>query len=479
MPVPNVLLIVLDTARSKTVLSGIESGLMPALKRIADEGTVYTNASSVAPWTLPSHASIFTGQYTGDHGTHANSREFVPSVTPVAEQLSREGYRTAGISANPWISPVFNFDRGFENFSMRWNAGWSEVDLTAAVRAESPVDKIKALWEQSTMASFPSVMFSAVKRKMSSENDDGAKRITDRAVNWIKQVNQGSAPFFLFLNYIEPHLPYDPPQEYIKTQLPNVSLERIAETNQDPWGYIAGTIDMEEHDFEILRGLYRAELSYLDTQLSRLFSILKDKGILEETMIVVVGDHGENIGEHGLMDHQYCLYETLLNVPLIIRYPQRFEADICDNLVETRDLYPTLLDVAGVSTEALPETVSKISLPNRSREYVLAQYVTPQPTMESLKEKIGTDFPTQKLDRSIQSVRNKRWKYIEYSDGSIELFDLTIEQHESKDHAKNIEIRERFRGILEEKFQSVRHLETESFKINDESKQRLEDLGYI
>ncbi|WP_101297046.1 sulfatase [Halegenticoccus soli] len=479
MSVPNVLLIVLDTARSRTVLSGLESGLMPAMKRVADEGTVYTNASSVAPWTLPSHASIFTGQYTSDHGTHANSREFTPSVSPLAEQLSQRGYRTAGISANPWISPVFGFDRGFEDFSMRWNAGWSEVDLTAAVRADSLVEKIKALWEQSSVASFPSVMFSAIKRKMSSEADDGAKRITNRAVNWMKQVNQKNVPFFLFLNYIEPHLPYRPPREFVEAQLPDIAVERIAETNQDPWAYIAGTIEMDENDFKILRGLYRAELAYLDTQLSRLFQVLKDEGILEETMIVIVGDHGENIGEHGLMDHQYCLYETLLNVPLIIRFPKRFDADTCDDLIETRDLYPTLLDAAGVSTDTLPATVSKTPLPRQSREYVFAQYITPQPSMDSLKGKVGSNVPTQRLDRSIQSVRDKHWKYIEYSDGSTELFDLTVDQYESNECGEDVERQDHFSSILDEKFDAIQSHESDSVEIDGESRQRLKDLGYI
>ena len=312
MDLPNILLLVMDTARAETVSAGIREGTLPTLARIAGEGTRFERAMTTAPWTLPSHASLFTGQYTSDHGTHAGARRFTPERLPLAEHLRENGYTTAGISANPWISPEFGFDRGFAYYSMGWDRAWNETALTAIMHRETRREQLEEFFGRVGLSDAPGFITNVIRNRLSPERsrDDGAERITSRAISWIED-RANNDPFFLFANYVEPHLRYDPPPEYRDRFLPEeASPEEAAAVNQDPWRYLTGDVEMDERDFQVLKALYRAELSYLDSQIERLYTSLADLGVLDETAIVIVGDHGENIGEHSLMDHQYCLRDA-------------------------------------------------------------------------------------------------------------------------------------------------------------------------
>jgi len=488
MDPPNVVVLVMDTVRAKTVRAGIRDGTLPTLATIAEEGTRFERAMTTAPWTLPSHASLFTGQYTSDHGTHAGAKRFTPDNEPLAECLRKNGYTTAGISANPWISPKFGFDSGFEYYSMGWDHAWNETALTAVIHRDTRREQFEEFLGRVGLSEVPGFLTNVIKNKLSTERsrDDGGKRITSRAISWI-QDREGTDPFFLFLNYVEPHLRYDPPPEYRDRFLPEgVSPAEAAQVNQDPWMYITGNVEMDDRDFRTLRALYEAELSYLDSQIGRLYRSLADLGALDETAIVVVGDHGENIGEHSLMDHQYCLYETLLHVPLLIRYPPRTDgAGVEDGLVEVRALYPTILDLAGIE-RATHRDVSSHSVfatsANNGREYTIAEYVTQQPSMEALERDVGyvPGQIEQRYDKALRSIRTSRWKYIESSDGSVELYDLDTDPGEREtvaaDHPDETD---RLGGLLVEELGEHRRAVRGQTSINAANEERLEDLGYL
>ncbi|WP_135855013.1 sulfatase [Halorussus salinus] len=481
MESPNIILLVMDTARAKTVVPALKKETLPHLSKFARDSVLFNNASTVAPWTLPSHASIFSGQYTSSHQTDANTPDFQPDSSSLAGKLSKNGYSTAGISANPWVSPEFNFDQGFDQFSMKWDEGWESFDVTAAVNAESTIEGLLKSIKQTPIQQLPALMKSLWhKRFHDSMSDNGAKEITTRAKRWIKQQKQESEPFFLFLNYLEPHLPYEPPSAFIEEFLSEEELATADEIDQDPWKFIVGRVEHDTNEFDLLRKLYLIEILYLDAQIGELFDFLKSEGVYEDTAIFIIGDHGENIGEHDLMDHQYCLYETLVNVPLLAKHPELETGTVDERLIESRDLYPTILQLAGIPMNNLPSPVSQEPITTSSRDYAISEYLTPQPDVDTLAKKVNADLSPSRFDRALRSIRTKEWKLIESSDGSHELYNVSIDVEEQNDlYDDEPDIAEKLRSRLSESIGPLTMSEASRQDISKNSKQRLEELGYL
>lgn len=493
---PNVLFLVMDTARAQSALPSENPGVMPNLESFQDEATTFSDAITSAPWTLPSHASMFTGQYTTDHGTNAGSVMFEPQVTPLAEQLRQSGYETMAISNNTWISPQFGFDVGFDHFYCGWELLKGGVDLQEIVRENySRIQQLKSIVDELTLNNLHrTILNTAYAWGYHRRYDYGAKFTNYRIKRILSKTRDQSQPFFMFVNYLEPHLTYDPPKPYRYEHVPDdLSREQLESVPQEQWEYLAGGVDMDDDDFRALEALYEGELSYLDYRLGQLFDFLRSEGILDETLVFVVGDHGENIGDHGLMDHQYSLNDTLLRVPLIVRHPELVPAGLkTDNLVELRDLYPTILDLCGVDA-TLPESVSSFPLSEDGyidettigdREFVFAEYTVPQPDVDELRSR--TDDEEQlsflySLDRSLRCLRTRDFKYIRGYDGSVELFDLNSDPSETNNIAENhSELVTDFEERLDTKFDSLeRSTGARLEDIGDGARDRLEDLGYI
>ena len=471
----------MDTARAKTTLPATYDRTLPHLAELSKDATVFENAATVAPWTLPSHASVFTGQYTSTHKTDAKTPLFEPDVSPLAEQLSNRGYLTGGISANPWVSPEFGFNRGFEDFSMKWDRGWNQIDLTAAVNSESTIEGLLTIFKQTSPRRYPTLLRSLWHKKFSkTPADNGANQITTRASEWIKNQSDSDDPFFLFLNYLEPHLPYTPPEEFSEEFLTAEELQKANEIDQDPWRYIAGQVSHSDEEFQLLEKLYLAEIKYLDAQIGRLFDWLKESGLYEETAIFVIGDHGENIGEHELMDHQYCLYDTLVNVPLLAKHPDLESGAVEERPVESRDLYPTILQLASVPTESLPETVSRETLTDSSREYTVSEYLTPQPSVDTLAEWVDTNETLDQFDRVFRAIRGTDWKLIESSDGTESLYHISEDPDEGADLAsEKTDTVKQLSTTLSDTVGKLERMDSERTEIDDQSRHRLEELGYL
>jgi arylsulfatase A-like enzyme len=473
MDAPNVLLIVLDTARASRVY---DSDLMPNLHSFASEGARYTNAYTTAPWSLSSHASLFTGQYTSDHRTHADAPQFTPETTPIAARLDEAGYETFAYSNNFWVSPSFGFDTGFDKYRVGWELfeggeGFAEVgkehtDIPGQIRAFGPKllsrDGLKTLANAFYLVTFW------------DRYDSGARRTTRRARKW---VGDSDDPFFMFLNYHEPHLDYDAPDEYIERVTPEGTAPPSADdVNQEAWDYVAGDTEMDESDFETLRLLYDAELHYLDMRLGQLFDTLEDEGALSETLVVVTSDHGENLGDHELMAHQYCLYDTLVHVPLIVRGPG-VEPGVRDGLVELRDLYETLLATAGVDDSPAFDLRG-----DPDREAVGAEYWQPPCPTAELRSTYG-ELPerVQKFDRGLQAIRTERWKLIVGTDGSTRLYDVASDPHEQTDVSdSNPAVVDRLADRIQSRFDPITAGgDSTNPDVSPVITNRLEDLGYI
>ncbi|MGQ3720244.1 sulfatase-like hydrolase/transferase [Natrialba aegyptia] len=486
-PQPNILLIVMDTARAQTVLNSEE--IMPNFHQLANEGSLFTNAFTTAPWTLPSHASLFTGQYTSTHATHAGSKYFDPDVPPLAEQLNDSGYQTVAFSNNVWISPEFGFDRGFDQFKTSMSLVESDTDLISiAKEKDGLLEQSQAVGKALCRRDGHRTLLNAVYAKFLRERYDSGAYLTNwRIRRWLSSSRNPDQPFFMFVNYLEPHLEYDPPKKFRDEFLPEGMDPSYAEAvNQDAWAYICGQIEMNERDFEALSALYKAELRYLDYRIGQVYEYLTEHDLLEETMIVITGDHGENIGDHGLMDHQYCLYDTLLHVPLLIRYPEQFPAgNTCDELVELKDIYPTLLEI--VKNEAIENSSHSVRglqelMTEGGKEYIFSEYMKPQPSMNALKTRTG-HLPTdiRKYDRTLHAIRDTDWKFIKGSDGSSELYNISSDPFEqceiSNEYPEKVDeltlVLDKQLGL----FDNVS--ESPTVDMSSSTQERLEDLGYL
>ena len=482
----NIALIVMDTARYDSILD--TQAKLSTLKKLQKRGTAYTSAFASAPWTLPSHGGLFSGQYSSRHGASAAAKQFPETVPTVAESFANASYETVAISNNTWISDEFGFARGFDTFLKNWQYIQSDVDLGKIARQEEGFDKIRGIARQlldgNPIVNAANAVYGQFVRKQAE--DDGAKGTNRQVADWLNE-RDDSNPFFLFINYLEPHLEYRPPKEYTEKFLPeDVSYAEAMDVNQDAWAYIARDIEMNNRDFEILEGLYYAEIAYLDERIGDLCQLLEEANEWEDTVFVITGDHGENIGDHGLMDHQYSLHDTLIHVPLVIHGGAFTGGETVDDLVQLTDLAPTLLDAAGIENDEFevhsqgrsfhPDTETE------PREYVFAEYLAPQPSMDALEKRVG-DLPEKvyEYDRSLRAIRSEDWKMIRGSDRSIELYHIAEDSDELKNLASDRpEKVSELESELDSWLKSFDHAKiTADADMSDETKTRLEDLGYL
>ncbi|MFC7222227.1 sulfatase [Halalkalicoccus sp. GCM10025322] len=483
MEQPNIAVVVMDTARATDTVPA-DPSVTPTLAELADDGVAYERTFTSAPWTLPSHASMFTGTYSSKHGAHGDHTYLEDGLTTLAETFSAAGYETVGVSSNTWLTEEFGFARGFESFYRTWQFIQSGTDLGELTRIKHSSGKVDAflsrLLEGNPLVNGANALYDQFVR---GNHDDGAERATNMLDDWLDE-REGDRPFFCFANYIEPHVEYSPPREVAERFLPEGSYETAREIRQQPRAYDVGEYDLTETEFSLLRGLYRGELAYLDSQIARLRDALREAGEWEDTVLVVCGDHGENVGDHGFFGHQYNLYDTLLHVPLIVHGGGFDPAADEDEFVQLLDLFPTLLDVACVDAPAAREQAQGRSLLTRSepRDAVFAEYVAPQPSMEQLEERFG-EVPEDvyEYDRSLRAVRTDEYKYIRGSDGLQELYDVKRDPQETIDLAeREPALVEEFDQRLDAWVDSFDHTESSGdVEMAQATKGRLRDLGYL
>ncbi|WP_394738943.1 sulfatase family protein [Natronococcus roseus] len=480
--VRNVVLVVLDTARAKSV--GPETA--PTLTTLAEEGTSFENAFATAPWTLPSHASMFTGCYPSEHGAHGGHTFLDDDLRTLAEAFSAGGYETVGVSNNTWITEEFGFDRGFDDLRKGWQYIQSDTDMGAVVRGEDAREKLQAtrdrLFEGNPLVNAANVLYSEV---FQPTGDDGASRSVDWIGNWLE--SRGDDPFFLFCNFIEPHVEYDPPREYAERFLPEgASYEEATAIRQDPRAFDCEDYDLTEREFRLLRGLYQAELAYVDDQLARLRESLEAAGEWEDTLLVVCGDHGEHIGEHGFFGHQYNLYDTLINVPLVCHGGPFTGGGKRRELVQLLDLPATLLETVGIDDPELLEQGHGRSFHPDSdgerRDAIFAEYAAPQPSIDRLEARFD-EIPdrVRAFDRRLRAIHTRDEKYVRGDDGFERYHELEGDPDERTDLAADRPERAReLRARLEEHFDSLEASEAGGeVEMQAGTKERLADLGYL
>jgi arylsulfatase A-like enzyme len=352
----DIVLVVADTLSAFNMgCYGYDKNTTPFLDSLVEENFIVKYGYSNAPWTVPSHASLFTGDLPCDHGTTSQSVSF-DSVS-LAEKMKEEGYDTVGITNNPLISPEIGFDRGFDEFLFGEDIGIKGKDLGALnhILEEERKDNY-----DSSLEKYFDFLTEVVRRKdvnslfygleyiksKISENrkvrikDDSGAKLTNKLAK--ERFENSEDDLFLFLNYMEPHEPYEPPSEHGEKFLDdyeaaqNQYLEEVhSNSSLDTLNRQTG----EELENNII-SLYDAEINYLDTKLEEFWNILNENS--EDFVLIIVGDHGENIGHYGMWDHQYGIWERLVRVPIIIAgndIPEK----MLEEKVSLRDLHDYIL----------------------------------------------------------------------------------------------------------------------------------------
>lgn len=416
---PNILLLVLDAGRADHLSGyGYSRAAAPNIDRIAAEGVLYEQAISAAVWTVPSHASLFTGMYLSGHGLHGRNLKLRDDIPTLASFLSAEGYDTAAITANALIGHATGLARGF-----------GQVRDIRNVMQGDPLPR----WQQLVNRVYRQLYYGG-RPNESAWFDSGAWRLNFDVKRWLKSRQNQERPFFIFANYMEPHLRYDPPRAFRRRFLSAAQEARWRDVNQNAWRFMSGAAAMTADDWEILNALYDAELAYVDHRIGQLYDHLAAAGLLDDTMVIVTADHGENLGEHGLMDHQYCVYDTLTHVPLVIRHPASFPAGHRESApVQTLDIFPTIAQIMGRDTDpALAMLQGKSLLPadlaREARPFTVTEYLAPQ--LHSFRrEAVPID---EKFTSQLRALRTPTHKYIWSSAGNHELYNLAADPGETR-----------------------------------------------
>ncbi len=448
---PNVLVVVLDTVRADAVGPGgvdsLWSGMTPHLDSLATRAAVYTNAWSCAPWTVPSHATLFTGRLPAEHGCTWARTQLANGVPTLAERMAQAGYATAAFYSNPWLSDrATGLLRGF------------------AVRSESKIGGLDDL--------------------TSPEGDQGGRRTLRNLAAWLG-ANRGGRPFFVFVNLLEAHLPYNPPgevrQRHLADLAPNAHVP-IALGHE----YNAGKVPEDLIDWRTIRRLYGGDVFTSDWLLGDLLSLLDERGLAENTVVIVTSDHGENLGDHGLMEHQFSLHETLLHVPLVVYDPRgRLPAGSNDRPVQLTDLFPSVLDLAGAAPafHGLPYARSLLvpPAPDEMARPLFAEYTGPRSGLLRLMAKLNPDADVDSLGRSLRSVRVGEERLTIGSDGSMQLHDLALDPDQAADlSAARPQATARLRELLAQiAMIGQEKPQREEAPLDSATIRQLESLGYI
>lgn len=332
---PNVLLISVDSLRADHLGAyGYERDTSPTIDRLAREGALFTNAVSSTSWTLPAHMALLTGLPDTVHGVTNHTTRLDPKVETLAQAFQEAGYYTVGFFSGPFLHPAFGFGRGFKEY----------VDCTGYHVTESA--------------------FGSSALHQASHADVTNPTVLKRVIERLERV--GERRFFFFVHLWDVHYDYIPPPPYDRMFDPGYRGNFSARDFSRNWAFRPG---MNEADYEHVVALYDGEIRSTDDTISAILEAVARYGLLEETLVVITADHGDEFLEHGGKGHRHTLYEELVHVPLVFRYPKKIAARRVESVVSLIDVAPTILDFAGLEPLERAVGVSLRSLMENSASF--------------------------------------------------------------------------------------------------------------
>ena len=330
----NVVFLVLDSLRTDRV-----SSYNPAveftehIQAIADESVVFENAVAQAPWTLPSHASMFTGDYPWEHGT-TNSRSYAEDLDSFIGAFREAGYTTGAITPNVWITPHKGMTDDFdtvENFL--GGTASNPLSLRLSKLSTKLYDKLGTLPKRILGRQLDRAF------RLFDVDDSCKSEQTVAAVEQYLADQDSEENFFLYVNLMEPHEPYYPPQEYADRH--GVTDESAIPQRQKD------LFTKEDIDFQELNKIYDASVDYTDDLVGRITDALAANDLAEDTVVVLLSDHGQALGEDGLFGHQFTVAEPVINPVLMIKHPE-LQAGREARPIELRSLHGLVPYYAGI-----------------------------------------------------------------------------------------------------------------------------------
>jgi arylsulfatase A-like enzyme len=381
---PNILVIVVDTLRADRLGAyGNPNGLTPFLDELAQRGTVFVNAYASASWTVPSVASLMTSRYSAQHHVVGFGSRLADDEFTFAEALQPLRYLSGGFSANRLLSQRYGFAQGFDY----WRSD-----------------------EQSSKG-----LAGVVLRQ--------------QAVQWLDDTQWAAerSPALLYLQFMEPHAPYDPPEPYCRQAHAGEPAAVTAAFQQKLLN--GGMGSLTRRDFAEIERLYDGDVAHVDAEIRDLYADLERRGFLDNAIVIVTADHGEEFWEHGNMYHGKTLFDESVRVPLILIAPGYRAGQRVEQSVSLLDVAPTLVDLVGLPAEARFEGHSLVPLLTGSLLTRLASFGGRQrserPDADVILELPPKSGPKYDNRRHVQGIRRQSIKLLIDRDGLPEVYDLT------------------------------------------------------
>ncbi len=437
----HVILISVDTLRADHLgCYGYSRDTSAHIDALAADGVRFARAYASSPWTLPSHVSLFTSQHGAQHQVYHDDERMDPSLVTLAELFHARGFACAAFTGGGFVSPAYGFAKGFESYDV--GAG--------------------GVFHQ-----------------------DSAQRVASAALDWIDR--HKDRDFFLFIHTYQPHSPYACPPPYKFMYLDDDSLFGHA----DLFNHLGGKENLyrplPEAERQNLIDLYDGEIRYVDDLLmGPLMSRLKSQGMYDRSFLVFMSDHGEEFFDHGAWGHGQSLYDELLKVPLIIKFPNStYAGGEPGTIVSLVDVMPTLLDEMGWENPRLT-LAGRSLLPilqgkeNEDRRFLAD--IGSNVLGSHVPKKIATNRGRTKL------ILNDRYtpqdlaffRYAPPGFGRIELFDLDVDLHERSDTSdQSPGLANEIIRWINDFYAGARKAQTQKARIDQSVRDQLKALGYI
>jgi arylsulfatase A-like enzyme len=396
----------------------------PTIDAFGKSGTLFENVYSTGAWTPPAHASTLTGLFPSRHGV-LGSGGLNENIRTLPELLGERGYRTAGFVNSVHMGPFKKLDRGFDEF-VRIGGG---NDPGMLYRSHHPLAEV-------------------LRRLGLLHKKKGSRQTTRAGKAWLTRHAQDPDPFFLLIHYHQAHHPYLPPwrdrRRFVTPESANADWRKVDRINLNPHLHLSRTETMDRAEAAAMRSLYDAELHHLDRDhVGAILHHIDSLGLTEHSIVVMTSPHGENLGDHGLSTHVGCLYDTLLRVPLIFRYPPSVPAGMrVGSLAQVTDVAPTLFDLAGLPpVDHFIDGASLLPFAgNRSkRTFAYAEWAGGGFDDNLLPEgqRLYSARPEvlARIKTGLRMIRVGDFKLIRSDSGSVELFDIVADPGETVDLA--------------------------------------------
>ncbi|MEW5806025.1 MAG: sulfatase-like hydrolase/transferase [Acidobacteriota bacterium] len=461
----NVIVVSIDTLRASNLSCyGYSRKTTPWIDQFAEDALLFTNAVSSSSWTLPAHASLFTGLIPYRHGAHYADRppaagEHYPlddldmtgvfplpaDATTVAEILKKHDYTNVAFVSNfAALSASLGMDQGFDIYMNRERTWVSFKPFFHRILATSLGD----------YGTIPDFISRTTKPFLS------AKVISDEVIRWLER--RRKEPFFLFLNYMEPHRPYLPYSPFNRKFL----QEKIFSMKDPFWEVMGNHRALSEREKRYLLSQYDGEIAYADHHIGRLFQTLREMGLYEASLIVVLSDHGEMFGEHNLLDHTNSLYEEVLRIPLIVKYPFSKKTGILHSRVGIVDVMPEILSVLG---KEIPRDLDGAPFETGNRNPLAELYIN-RYYFREFGERFGS---------ILRAKYDQHFKLIISSSGRHELYQLIEDPLESKNLVYEYpDVKDRLLQQVEHYLMDKKPVMSHEW-VDQETRDKLRSLGYL